>query len=65
MNNIAATSKFYIRIPYDHPASWAELYHWCKENCQGEFRGNPKFGIVSGIVFEKEEDAIMFSLKWS
>lgn len=64
VSEIKATPAFFVRIRFDIDASWSELYHWCLENCEGEFNGEPRYGIVNGVTFEKEEDAVMFSLRW-
>jgi hypothetical protein len=36
-----------------------QAYKWCEENCAGNWKKLPPC-----ILIEKEEDAIMFKLKW-
>lgn len=38
---------------------------WCFFNCSGRFRDKTVSVLTNCWYFEKEEDAIMFVLKWS
>lgn len=47
---------------YNH---FAEMLHWCLENCESKFRDIPNMRYNRrDWYFEKERDAIMFALKW-
>lgn len=40
----------------------AEVVEWCRESC----KSLKDFDVVSGLVaFESDEDAIMYTLRWS
>jgi hypothetical protein len=55
---------FLVDLPISHPSPWSELYHWCKDNCSGEFNAFPKYGLVRGVAFKNQSDAVMFTLRW-
>ncbi len=46
-----------------------EQLRWCASNCEGRFHRyrkdkNKKLSILSVMAFEKEEDALIFKLRW-
>lgn len=52
--------KVHLRDNENYPEKLA----WCLEHCQNKFR-DIKHGDGMYWYFEKEQDATMFSLKWS
>ena len=38
----------------------ASIKHWLNENCKGHFRSRK-----NNFMFERESDAVNFSLRWS
>ena len=51
-----------VHLPENH--NYAEKLSWCLEHSQGKFR-DIKHGDGMYWYFELEEDATLFSLKWS
>lgn len=55
----------WTKIEMDWPARTSEtalheIKEWCRANLQGHYNGRAKIWL-----FEKEKDAVMFSLRWS
>jgi hypothetical protein len=54
------------RVAYDPKYNWGEVHYWCKANCRAPSYMSP--GWVPGgtfVEFENDEDAVVFSLKFS
>ena len=51
---------------YDKYETFSSQLCWCFENCKGKFRDIPNMRYNQrDWYFEKENDALMFALKWS
>lgn len=60
--DILVTMRGYVRVDIEHgyERAWTDVKQWCDENCSGEHSEH------NGIwLFENEQDAIMFKLKWA
>jgi hypothetical protein len=62
-----------ITVPVREELDYYEFWRWCNVNCQGRFYTGTDWdfsvwrpGQQNRIVqFEQEEDAILFTLRWS
>jgi hypothetical protein len=57
--------RVYIRDPIDHSRvlrndTRTMLFNWCNDNCKGKYWVGMGFGM-----FELENDATLFKLRWS
>lgn len=62
------------RNPYTPPSWWAKFFYSCgdwrevervlTQDWNARINPSPKLGEVGTIVFENEQDATMFMLKW-
>lgn len=48
-----------IRVPFVLEGRNTEVHHWCHDNCVGQYH---VFGNV--ILFENEDDMVLFKLRW-
>lgn len=52
------------RVNYNPKYNWGEVHYWCKQNCRA-----PSYMAMSWagtfVEFEDDEDATLFSLKFS
>lgn len=61
MADIMVTMRGYVRteIDYGPEQSWVDVIAWVDNNCSGEYQEH------NGMwLFELEEDAVLFRLKW-
>ena len=52
------------RVNYDSRYNWGEVHYWCKQNCKSPSYMSPGWGGTF-VEFEDDEDAMVFSLKFS
>lgn len=59
--------KFNIKISNKH--NWPHAVTWCRKQYRYEINGPQRIGTweVNGLIFtfEKEQDAVMFALRWA
>jgi len=52
------------KVTYNPKYNWGEVHHWCKENCRA-----PSYMSMAWagtfVEFEDDEDAVVFSLRFS
>lgn len=53
-----------VSVPYDS-SNREELVEWLRSNGRGEVELHPGPDGSAKVLFEFEDDATMFSLKWS
>ena len=63
-DRLMALLETYHKVLLHDNENYAEKLAWCLEHCQSKFR-DIKNGEGMYWYFEKEEDATMFSLRWS
>lgn len=62
-------AEFQVCIPHGFNQSWhwqeGPQHDWCRENCQGPWRGAMYSTNETTWLFRLESDAILFALRWS
>ena len=57
------------KVIVPHTGSWQwmkdQRFDWCRENCQGNFRGAMFKRTETVWHFKNEHDATLFALRWS
>jgi hypothetical protein len=59
-----------IKIRYPDSCEWGDIREWCSVNCTGKFYSSIDWAHWENtsknrcIEFEREQDAIMFTLRW-
>lgn len=52
------------RVNYNPKYNWGEVHYWCKENCRAPAYVGPGWSGTF-VEFEDDEDAVVFSLRFS
>jgi hypothetical protein len=52
------------RVKYNPKFNWGEVHYWCRENCQAPAYMAPDWAGTF-VEFEDDEDAVVFSLRFS
>lgn len=56
----------YFKVSISDNNNFSNILCWCFEKCEGKFRDIPNMRYNKrDWYFEKENDALMFALKWS